>query len=336
MTCVLDNRTACPAVWHLMPDADGGEAGLLVVKASFCLSTGRLAAAESQCQVKMLPKHVPIADLPLSDAQFRLLGDRAKQTILWEDHDLSPPKPNFNLLVQATVTVPPGGAGDYVTAGLKVGNKTVGVKVFGPRYRLQGLLGKELKRLDGAAAEVPLNYAFSGGEGSLLETPDNKEQELSLLPWFEPIVQPGAEVLLHEYFGLSHCPVGAAHRRKFAGTYDEQWKSERAPLLPEDFDRRFWNDASPTLQWPDPLVAGTSIRMANLSRVPLVVGTVPSMTWRVKGYDDVGKLQCDVRLRNDTLLLEPDADRMTFTWRALFSKGPAGGLPKRLLIEALA
>ncbi len=34
-------------------------------------------------------------------------------------------------------------------------------------------------------------------------------------------------------------------RASLGGSYDETWRRERMPLLPGDFDRRFFNAASP-------------------------------------------------------------------------------------------
>jgi hypothetical protein len=39
-------------------------------------------------------------------------------------------------------------------------------------------------------------------------------------------------------------------RRKYAGTYDEQWQKERCPLLPDDFDERFLQAAPTALTVP--------------------------------------------------------------------------------------
>jgi len=39
-------------------------------------------------------------------------------------------------------------------------------------------------------------------------------------------------------------------RASLAGTYDKAWDEQRKPLLPEDFDRRFFNAASPGLVAP--------------------------------------------------------------------------------------
>jgi len=36
-------------------------------------------------------------------------------------------------------------------------------------------------------------------------------------------------------------------RRQYAGTYDENWETQRAPLLPDDFDDRFLQCAPPEL-----------------------------------------------------------------------------------------
>ena len=38
-------------------------------------------------------------------------------------------------------------------------------------------------------------------------------------------------------------------RLKYTGTFDQRWREERHPLLPEDFNTRYWNGAHPTLQF---------------------------------------------------------------------------------------
>lgn len=67
-------------------------------------------------------------------------------------------------------------------------------------------------------------------------------------------------------FGQKMAPVGFGFmspdwqpRARYAGTYDEAWTKTRKPLLPKDFDRRFFNAAAPGLVapcWRSPGSAG--------------------------------------------------------------------------------
>lgn len=45
-------------------------------------------------------------------------------------------------------------------------------------------------------------------------------------------------------------------RLSFAGTYDKKWRQERMPLLPVDFNRRFFNTAHPDLIYPGYIQGG--------------------------------------------------------------------------------
>jgi len=55
-------------------------------------------------------------------------------------------------------------------------------------------------------------------------------------------------------------------RRRYAGTYDARWQEQRAPLLPEDFDDRFNQCASPGLVADPPLLGGEEVKLLNLVR----------------------------------------------------------------------
>jgi hypothetical protein len=53
-------------------------------------------------------------------------------------------------------------------------------------------------------------------------------------------------------------------RRRYAGTYDDAWKDTRAPLLPDDFDDRYNQCASPGLLADPPLRTGEEVKLLNL------------------------------------------------------------------------
>jgi hypothetical protein len=61
-------------------------------------------------------------------------------------------------------------------------------------------------------------------------------------------------------------PIGRhwVPRRAHAGTYDAVWKETRAPLLPDDFDDRHNQCASPGLIADPPLRSGEEVKLLNL------------------------------------------------------------------------
>ena len=54
-------------------------------------------------------------------------------------------------------------------------------------------------------------------------------------------------------------------RAALAGTYDAAWESERSPFLPDDFDERFFNGASPGLVATPHLRGGEDVKINNAS-----------------------------------------------------------------------
>jgi hypothetical protein len=105
-------------------------------------------------------------------------------------------------------------------------------------------------------------------------------------------------------------------RAAFAGTYDAAWDKERKPLLPKDFDRRFFNAASPGLITPGYL---------NGDEPVVVVGASPQgrIAFRLPGVSAPG---CHVELRGrkrvslqttlDTIIMNMDERLLILTWRA--------------------
>jgi hypothetical protein len=122
-------------------------------------------------------------------------------------------------------------------------------------------------------------------------------------------------------FGDRPAPVGFGFtspefhpRRTLAGTYDDAWQRERRPLLPLDFDRRFFNAAAPGLitsvhlQGDEPIEVthcGPTAEMSfRLPRVPPPVVTV------VTGGPD---RRLDTRL--DTVIVNADEAVLLLLWR---------------------
>jgi hypothetical protein len=105
-------------------------------------------------------------------------------------------------------------------------------------------------------------------------------------------------------------------RSLLAGTYDDAWMRSRMPLLPRDFDRRFFNAASPGLVAPGCLRGDEPV---------LVYGAAPEgqLSFRLPG---VAAPVCRIAFRHredeslvtnlDTVILDLDARKLLLLWRA--------------------
>ncbi|MBP86835.1 MAG: hypothetical protein CMJ64_08970 [Planctomycetaceae bacterium] len=104
-------------------------------------------------------------------------------------------------------------------------------------------------------------------------------------------------------------------RAQYAGTYDEKWEKERAPLLPEDFDLRFFNAASPGLIAPEYLKGNESVLIENASprgtlSFDLPGVQPPKIRVQLRGREDA-HLQTNL----DTVIINTDEDLLLMLWR---------------------
>jgi len=109
------------------------------------------------------------------------------------------------------------------------------------------------------------------------------------------------------------------HRVAFAGTYDEPWSKQRMPLLPKDFDRRFFNAASPGLVAPGYLKGNEPVVVENASpegKLGFHLPGVPPPACRVRlrgGNDHLLQTQLD------TVIVDMDERLLFLIWRAVLA-----------------
>ena len=114
--------------------------------------------------------------------------------------------------------------------------------------------------------------------------------------------------------GFGFVAPGWLPRRAHVGTYDQAWKSNRAPYLPGDFDRRFCNAATPDLTFDRFLTGGEPLEINGASPDGLVRMNVPMARPRLtvaiagKRHSPSAELE--------TILIEPDEGRLSLSWRA--------------------
>ncbi len=102
-------------------------------------------------------------------------------------------------------------------------------------------------------------------------------------------------------------------RLTYQGTYDEAWLNNRAPLLPSDFDERFFNAAPSDLQLPF-LRGGEQISLNHLTPNGTLSFTLPA--WRLKISIIAKGKAIDIIPVMDTIVIEPDKLEVQLTWRA--------------------
>jgi len=316
MQCKINNQTPFPARLEQYYDLSGKEHVLVVAKSTWHLDTSRLLAAEKQLGLNLYPQQKRLSELDLDDAQLSVLADRKDGEIVWLDHDLSPPKHAFDVLVAGYVTAPRGYAEASIEAGIRIGNRIASLVAHVPRYWDTGLVGPRARSLSVSVRRVPLTYAVADWQmGFPLEAGLDVPQRL---PWLEAKGETHSRTRYAKSpasFGF--WPENAAHRLPFCGTFDEAWRRTRQPALPLDFDARFYNVAHPDLQLPGAPAPGTPIRLVHLAETPVIDTRMPSLSLAVQATTRSGALCPATLLKPDTLTIEPDQSRFSLIWRAL-------------------
>lgn len=116
-------------------------------------------------------------------------------------------------------------------------------------------------------------------------------------------------------------------RLDLAGTYDDAWLETRWPELPEDFDMSYWNGAHPDMQISY-LKGDEEVTLANLT-------PSGSFKFRLPGHKPILSGTCTngrilpVPANLDTLIIEPDAMKVSLVWRAVIPT-----IPEVAIVEA--
>lgn len=97
------------------------------------------------------------------------------------------------------------------------------------------------------------------------------------------------------------------------GTCDQGWRRERFPLVPADFDLRFFSVA-PDDQWcPEPLVGGETVEVVGVRGLPAWRFRLPTdrPVFVVRSEDEEASFEPHL----DTVLIDADEGRIELSWR---------------------
>lgn len=311
------NETPLEAGWTVGIGRDDRETLMVAVKATFDFPQkgGRPELSAEQ--------------LPLVEAD-EFTGEPGLSAPLRET-DYSRYKPHCDVLLIGNAYAPGGRPTDQVEVSMVVGPIEKSFRVVGDRFWLQTMLGGHVSapRLFDV---MPISYdnAFGGVDDSDPENvmtfmpnpvgrgyhPRKKDYDQKPLPNTEELYQT-IKSPKGGYQPMSFGPIGRAWspRLSFTGTYDQEWTENRAPYWPHDFDCRYFQCAPQDQQMPYPR-GSEHIYLKNLSPrgdIHFTLSADPIPVLVIPHREDACQLEANV----DTIVLEPEHERFTMTWRAV-------------------
>ncbi len=311
----VDNRTPFAAERGWVRDRDGAEVWLVAVKATFDIKPdGSTQVSEEQPPVLRVPEYH---------------GEPGKSSIKYEA-DLVLTKRTTDVLLVGHAYAPQGHKATGLDVGFRVGPLTKVMRVFGDRFwDVEG---------GWSAAEpfrsMPLVYERSFGGVDRQSNKPERDWE-----WRNPVGTgfavsranlPGIRLPNIEYPNQliqswndrpapAGCgPVGShwQPRASFAGTYDDNWMQTRQPLLPDDFDDRFFQCAPVDQQAPTFLRGGEPVVLRGLTPNGDLRFLLPKifLGFETRFYDGGREIHQNRKLH--TVILEPDFPRVSLVWHS--------------------
>lgn len=321
----LDNRTAFAANRSWVRDREGGEIWLVAVKGTFYISPdGSTRVAEEQPEVQLAPKYS---------------GEPGKSSILYES-DLPRTKVTTDIIVNGHAYAPGGELVKVVNVSFRVGNLVKKLRVTGNRkWRGFGFIAWKTRCQPFAKMPITYERAYGGADPkSKKPTWDTKNPVgTGYAKGRSHLI--GQSVPNIHSVGGSVTPAGfgvvAGHwtpRVNLAGTCDGQWETERAPLLPKDFDDRFYQCAPRDQQTDRFLKGGEEVQLINLTPNGSLAFRLPRI---ILGFEThFGEAPVRHRANLHTVIMEPDFPRVILVWHTALPCHPkVTKLRKTTIIE---
>ena len=321
---IILNYTPFSAARFILLDQHCRQLVLVVLNATFEARPGRrLQVAEQQ---------VPILD---TDVYY---GEPGLSSVQYEA-DVALEKTSVDVVVNGQAFATGGRKASAVPVGIRVGDLCKQLIVCGDRY--WGLLGPSFPE---PFETMPIIYerAF-GGIDTRPSDPKKRyadprnpigvgfRRAHSLAPdvttELPNIEYPGRPTLYgddrSEPAGLGIVSRAWLPRVSFAGTYDDEWQRSQCPLLPLDFDPRYYQ-ASPLDQQSTTIKGGEAVEVTNMTPEGLWQFILPQLDVPLRlVYED---RHASANLILDTILIEPEKYRFVLKARAkvpvLRNKGP--------------
>ncbi len=316
------NSSSMIATTYFLMDKEGAEVMLLVLKGTWRIGPdGKLSVADEQ---------VPV----ISEPVYR--GDPGKSSLIY-DTDVVLEKPGTDCVLIGHVRALKARLA-HVDVTFGVGPVRKQARVFGDRRWKKGMFGGASIIKIRPIEEVPLIWenAFGGIDASWQDSSKHEicrenpvgrgfiaaKSKIDIDGQFLPNIEDPVDFIKKpkqrpKPAGFGMIAPYWRPRASFAGTYDERWSKYISPLLPEDFDIRFNSSAAPGLVTPVHLKGTERVLVEGASKQGRLLFDLPGVTPRVIvrrwGYE------ADLLMRLDTIVVEPDEERVMLTWRGVWN-----------------
>jgi hypothetical protein len=307
----IDNQTPFYPVMSVLPDREGVDTLYVAVKATLMLRP-KLSLAPVQVPVTLADEyHADPADSSLKQVSELHIG-----------------KPGTDVLLLGRAWAPEGQPVAQTWVRVAVAERQKTIRVFGDRsWRSDGTpsapepfeaMPLVWERAFGGVHALPDRVLFEERNPVGVGFAGKRSaEELAGQP--VPNLEDSATSL--EQLGQLCTPAcfapSAPHwlpRRAFAGTYDERWQRSRAPYLPADFDPRFLSCAAAELTFGRYLQGNEPVEVQGATPDGPIAFSLPVANLEVEVKIGGALERPPVNL--ETVLLEPDENRLCLTWRA--------------------
>jgi hypothetical protein len=315
---VVDNNTPFAVERGFLRDRRGGEVWIVVIKGTFDVrQDGSARLAEEQ-------------EPPARVASWS--GEPGKSSLL-QDSDFILTKAGTDVLVRGHAYAPKGRETQSVEVALRVGTLVKRIRVHGLRVWMKGPMSSNIVPSPARPfVKVALSYenAFGGSDsegpkGAPLCCARNPvgrgfrhdpklllHQAAPQLETIEGSLRAGPYDAIPAGFG----PIapGWMPRTSLAGTYDKSWEENEAPLLPKDFNERFYRTAPADQQLSGFMPAGQVMELVNMTPEQFWRVRAPDLAFKMRVVFTDGEEQAAAVLH--TVMLDPDKRRVQFVWQA--------------------
>lgn len=308
----LDNQTPYSAERTFVRDGDGAEIWLVAIRATFDLfPDGSWRIAKKQLPVAQAPEY---------------LGRPGYSSLRW-DSDLQRTKMATDILVNATAYVPKAAPDQKeLRVGVRVGSMVKELSVWGDRV-WERSLGILVPSQPVPFRSMPIVYERAFGGASDGTTPKSAYQHCQRNPIGVGVIKKeglplpniAASGRLPEQStsgstipGLGAVGCSWTPRRELAGTYDKVWKETRQPLVPSDFDDRYFQSAPHDQISDEYLKGGERVELMNLTPNGRLRFELPKLRFGFRTW--IGGATEHHRANLHTLIIEPDAGRFVMVW----------------------
>lgn len=316
----LINSTRMLAGYTLGIEPSGRELLVVVVKGTFRIPTEQGAT---------LKLHEEQAPLVMSDVFFGEPGLSAPRY----EVDFAPRKPRCDVVLNATAYAPGGRPTTRTNVGVRIGGWSKSFDVVGDRVWEAGASGIGMSGTT-PFVQMPITYdrAFGGTDNrsedpaehdAFMPNPSGRGFHKQLKnEWIDGSPLPNTEEsgkpvkwMQGDYRPMSFGSIGRhwEPRYKYAGTYDQKWLDDVFPFLPSDFDEQYFQSAPLGQQLPKP-VGEQLVTLSNLTPDGRREFVIPHFEAPIHVFPKKGERE-DLIAPLDTIVIEPDLERVTMTWR---------------------